>query len=239
MVVERLLQVVARAILLLAASCAYAEQYTLTDLGTLGGGGSFGEAINNNGQVTGITNTASGVATAFIFTGGRMTDLGIVACGTFSQGTSINSAGVVAGTSGIPGISVHAAIFSNGQVKDLGTLGGTNSNGTGINASGQITGYAEIPGDNHYRHAFLYTPGIGLQDIGTLGGPESIAQGINDSGEVVGYSGVAVISPPHAFLYSNNEMIDLGTLPVGANVIPLSVATDHQRERANNGLFKR
>jgi probable HAF family extracellular repeat protein len=114
----------ARAILFLTVSyCANAEQYSLTDLGTLGGGVSVGEAINNNGQVTGITKTADGTATAFLYSGGKMTDLGIVAGGTFSEGSAINAAGVVAGTSGIPGVSVHAVIFSNGQVIDLGTLG--------------------------------------------------------------------------------------------------------------------
>jgi len=170
MPLQRPLRTMARAILFLTASYASAEQYTLTDLGTLGGGVSIGEAINNNGQVTGITKTANGTATAFIYTGGKMRDLGIVAGGNFSEGSAINEAGVVAGTSGsdIPGASRHAVIFRNGQVIDLGTLGGTNSNGLGINASGQVTGYSEIAGSPPYRHAFLYAPGTGLQDIGTL-----------------------------------------------------------------------
>ena len=63
-----------------------------------------------------------------------------------------------------------------------------------------------------------------MQDIGTLGGPESIAQGINESGAVVGYSGFAVISSPHAFLYSNGALTDLGTLE-GGGTQSLSVAT--------------
>jgi probable HAF family extracellular repeat protein len=113
---------VARAILLLAVSCAYAEQYTLTDLGTLGGGGSFGEAINNHGQITGITNTANGTATAFLYTDGKMTGLGFASGGAFSEGTSINSAGVVAGISGVPGISVHAVIFGMDELLTLEPL---------------------------------------------------------------------------------------------------------------------
>jgi probable HAF family extracellular repeat protein len=214
------------ALVFLGFCCAHAGQYTLTDLGSLGGDVSV-RAINNTGQITGIANTANGTSTAFLYTGGKMTDLGTVAGGNFSYGTAINSAGVVAGiagTSTVGGI-VHAVIFSNGHVTDLGTLGGTNSAANGINDSAQVVGYGEIRGDNHYRHAFLYMSSTGMQDIGTLGGPESIARGINDSGAVVGYSVIAVISPPRAFLYSNNTMIDLGNLPVGANVIPISVAT--------------
>ena len=223
---KKLLELLPRVFLSLAFCCSYAEQYTLQDLGTLGGVASTGEAINNQGQVTGITTTANGTGAAFLHTSGKMIGLGTIPGGNFSEGTSINSAGVVAGSSGTLDVSIHAAIFSGGQVIDLGTLGGTNSDGNGINASGQIAGYSEIPGDSHFRHAFLYTPGIGLQDIGTLGGPESVAQGINDSGAVVGYSGLPVISPsPLAFLYSNGTLTNLGTLPTGGNVIPLSLAT--------------
>src|SRR5215813_3798389 len=105
---EKCIKTLACALVSLAFCCAHAGQYTLTDLGTLGGVVSSGEAINNNGHVTGITKTANGTATAFLYTAGKMTDLGIVAGGTYGEGTSVNSAGVVAGTSGTPGVSVHA-----------------------------------------------------------------------------------------------------------------------------------
>jgi probable HAF family extracellular repeat protein len=53
-------------------------------------------------------------------------------------------------------------------------------------------------------HAFLYEDGQ-MKDLGTLGGTTmSIANAINDSGQVVGTSG------SRAFLYQNEEMIDLG-----------------------------
>jgi probable HAF family extracellular repeat protein len=210
------------ALVSLGFCCAYAGQYTLKDLGSLGGDVSV-RAINNAGQITGIANTANGTSTAFLYTGGKMTPLGTVAGGNFSDGTAINRAGVVAGDAGTIGVSVHAVIFNNGHVTDLGTLGGTNSAASGINDGGQVVGNAEIPGDNHYLHAFLYMPSTGMQDIGTLGGPGSIARGINNSGAVVGYSSVAVTSGSHAFLYSNNTMTDLGTL--AGDGFGLSVAT--------------
>src|SRR3712207_5277036 len=55
-----------------------------------------------------------------------------------------------------------------------------------------------------------------ITDLGTLSGDNmSIARGINNSGQVVGTSSVIYGSPGNgrAFLYSNGEMINLGTLP--------------------------
>jgi len=49
-----------------------------------------------------------------------------------------------------------------------------------------------------------------VQELGTLGG-DSYASAINDSGQVVGYSHPAN-GAPHAFLYKDDKMTDLGTL---------------------------
>jgi probable HAF family extracellular repeat protein len=51
---------------------------TLTDLGTLGGASSCGDAINVRGDVTGYADTAS-AAHAFLVTAATMTDLGTIA----------------------------------------------------------------------------------------------------------------------------------------------------------------
>ena len=47
---------------------------------------------------------------------------------------------------------------------DLGTLGGPASEANGINNPGQIAGTSSLS-DSIYPHAFLYTPGEGMQDI--------------------------------------------------------------------------
>jgi probable HAF family extracellular repeat protein len=50
--------------------------YTLTDLGTLGGSGSYASAINDKGQVVGYSDTTGDLAThAFLYSKGTMTDL--------------------------------------------------------------------------------------------------------------------------------------------------------------------
>ena len=76
---------------------AAARQYSVTDLGTLGGGGSQAGAINNRGQVVGSAYTASGDYHAFLWEDGEMTDLGTLPGGSFSFAQAINNRGQVVG----------------------------------------------------------------------------------------------------------------------------------------------
>jgi len=67
-------------------------------------------------------------------------------------------------------------------------------------------------------------PGITITDLGNLGG-DSVAYAINNEGQVVGYSYTAAFQP-HAFLWQNGTMTDLGTLVGGTQ----SVADDINNE---------
>ena len=69
---------------------AAAVTYRYTDLGTLGGGLSWGNGINNAGQVVGTASTGSGLSAA-IWHGGKVTRL------PMTLGDAINEAGQVAG----------------------------------------------------------------------------------------------------------------------------------------------
>src|ERR1700674_5082558 len=70
---------------------AQAPRYSVTDLGTLGGGTSKGYGINESGQVTGVAVTASGALHAFLYApGSGMTDLGTLGGGE-SKGFGINA----------------------------------------------------------------------------------------------------------------------------------------------------
>jgi probable HAF family extracellular repeat protein len=186
--------------------------YTVTDLGSLGGGYSYAYGINNRAQVVGVS---SGVAQtdAFLYSNGKMTDLGTLG-GTYSQAFGINDRGQVVGYSNTAGDTEQDAfLWQKGTMTDLGTLGGTYSQAVGINNRGQVVGVSAPTGDSAL-HAFLWQNGT-MTDLGTLGGTESQAFGINNRGQVVGVAttpGDTRDTQAHAFLWQKGTMNDLGTL---------------------------
>jgi probable HAF family extracellular repeat protein len=197
---------------------------TMQDLGTLGGPTSIALNINASGQIAGTADTADGHTHAVMWDNGKMTDLGTLG-GADSFGVSINDAGQVAGWSttapdqkpGDPG--THAAIWDHGKVTDLGTLGGPVSRANTINNRGQVAG-ASVDTAGQLR-PFLWQNGE-MTDLGALPGyTAGRAATLNDRGDVAGWSeraggGVtnSVSGGSHrAFLYRDDQLIDLGTLP--------------------------
>src|SRR5262245_8277432 len=77
---------------------ASAADWTLVDLGTLGGANAYAAAVSAGGRVAGCSETASGEIHAFVWYGGAMTDLGR---GADAAGNScafaLNDRGLVAG----------------------------------------------------------------------------------------------------------------------------------------------
>jgi len=188
-----------------AASAAQALSYTVTDLGTLGGTSSSGYGINNSGQVTGWSYTASGFYHAFLYGNGSMTDLG--GLGGKSIGSSINDSGQVTGWLDYSAYS-HAFLYSNGAMTDLGLLSGDDhSYASSINDSGQVVGVSENFTRGHNR-AFLYSNGI-MTDL-SFGSSYSSATGINNSGQAVG---VWILGGAgNVYLYNSGVMTDLGII---------------------------
>ena len=221
---------------------ASAVEYTITNLGMLGGSSSHALGINNSGQVVGQSyTTGDTTAHAFLYSNGTMTDLGTL-YDAYSIARGINSSGQVEvevyNTSGF----ARSFLYSNGGMTDLGTLGPPNTSAihaTAINDSGQVVGYSSNLLNNH---AFIYSNGV-MADLSNLMGLDYLVpHGINNAGEIVGYIGneaflfsqgsvsilgngaamgvnnlgqvVGYTSDSHAFLYSGGVMQDLGTLGV-------------------------
>jgi probable HAF family extracellular repeat protein len=204
-----LVTVIAAAPLRAPAASAQPE-YSVADLGTLGGG-TIALGINDKTQAVGGSVLAGGSFHAFVFQQGALSDLGTLPGGNNSEAFGLNESGQVVGTSGTAGVPSyfgHAFIFSDQRMRDLGTLGGTWSEAFGINERGEVAGGSAIAGDQT-AHAFLYRKGK-LRDINPRGSAGSVAYGINDSGAVVGYAFLK--RGPHAFVYSDEHVTDLGTL---------------------------
>lgn len=217
----------AAALLAWAASAAHAAgSWTLVDVGTLGGPGSYGAAISNTGMVAGCADTADGHAHAFVYANGVMRDLGDPGSGP-SCALAVNNDGVVAGRSETGEIVIWRTTGVT-RLGVLGDVGGIDGSGTVVGSmrdgartiafkyqggvitqllqsaseSSSATGInarGQITGTANGR-AVLYEGG-GARDLGTLGGNSSTGRGINDNGEVVGMSTDAN-GQPHPFLYT-------------------------------------
>lgn len=161
--------------------------YHVTDLGTLGGAGAVGLAINSSGQVTGASGTTGDAQShAFVWTpttpngtSGTMRDIGTLG-GTQSQGVSINASGQVTGDSLTAGDQALHAFVYDGAMRDLGAVGDRSSSGTGINDVGHVVGV--VTNSASYR-AFLYDGA--RHDLPSDQDQPSSVAGINASGQVV------------------------------------------------------
>lgn len=203
------------AVALILAPLAAAQSYTVTDLGTLGGGNnSIPAAINDQGAVVGNATLSNGDQHAFVWTSTTgMRDLGTLGGAAAQSGArGINGSGEVAGFSYLAdGVTYRAFLWTTSAgMQDLGTLGGSYSVANGINDAGEVVGCAYLA-DGVSLHGFLWTAAAGMRDLGTLGGDTSCAQGINQSGEVAGFSYLADKLTYHAFLWTQFGGIqDLG-----------------------------
>jgi probable HAF family extracellular repeat protein len=191
---------------------------TLHNIDTFGDGCSFGYGINDSGQVVGKACTPSGNEHAFLYSGGKMTDLGSLAGpnGPISGANDINNLGQVVGeseTSFTFSSTNHAFLWSNGKMTDLGTLGGTESFAYAINDSSQIVGAASIT--NGPEHAFLDQNGK-MTDLGAFG-DGSVALAVNSSGIAVGWADLQGAN--RATIFGGGTIQDLNTLiPAGSGV---------------------
>jgi probable HAF family extracellular repeat protein len=174
--------------------------FSIADLGTLGGTLSFGYGINNRGQAVGTSSIACNCDThAFLWAGGVLHDL--TPGQASGDALGINDRTQVVGESTLT--HGHPFLWS----RDAGM--------TELPISGfafKVNNAAEVVGKtSNPTHAFLWNNGRVI-DLGTFGGDNAVsgAYGINNSSEVVGQaSGPNFL---HAFSWTESGgMKDLGS----------------------------
>ena len=184
---------------LLSIVPAAAQSYALTKLGILPSGKfSYGNAVNNSGQVAGQSNIVpagnnnGGVQAATLYSSGTLSEISPAS----SSANSINAAGQVTGiteTSAPGAVTVEQAyIYSTlngvGTTTYLPTFGGNFSEGFGINNSGQVVGQSAAADQSN--RAFLYSNSNLIDVDKILGGGvnynNSVAYGISNNGKITG-----------------------------------------------------
>lgn len=197
----------AATVALCASTGAHAAQFTIQDIGDLGGskGYTFAHGMNDLGQIVG-TSSYSTQNHAFLWdplTG--MQDLGDLGSGTrYSIATDINNKGQVVGSASNNDLRQHAFRWSaDGGMQDLGVLNATEdySFATAINDLGEVVGYSSTSA--YGTAGFKWTENGGMERLFAL----DEARDINNLGQIVGYKGYS------ARLIQNGETVDLGDIP--------------------------
>jgi probable HAF family extracellular repeat protein len=208
--------------LLVAASTCFAQMYTVTDLGTLGGTTSTASGINAFGQVAGTSYTATGLLRPFRTASNRPIDplTDAIDCGgplLRCRATGINDSGQVVGETWVVGedwVSFRTGGNGSDSVEFIPLLFGR---AWGINNSGQVVIFSLGESGNtpssisgcggagcSYRTGDNGDPDLShLSELGTLapggwdphGAGWTVATAINDSGEVVGWSDIGDKAP--------------------------------------------
>jgi probable HAF family extracellular repeat protein len=180
-----------------------AEQ--IADLGTIGGAEGFADAVNEQGDIVGESQTANGVFHATLWlVDGPPVDLDTLGS-RFSLALAVNSTRQVVGEVSLPGMAQRGFRWTpETGMQTLGVLpGDIASTAQDINDAGVIVG-TSIPGGEFPPpppHAVRWVDGA-IEDLNTLidaPGWELVrAQGINDAGWIVGVG--LLNGQEHAFL---------------------------------------
>lgn len=188
---------------MLSPGVARAANYTVTDIGSLGGR-SYGYGINNSGQVVGFSSkTPLGNDSPFLFSAGVISEIKVAATGgNLGGANAINDSGQIVGATAPSGFGSNPFIYQGASVTIINVSGEANA----------ISPNGTVAGEMSNGHGFLYQNNS-VVDIGQFTpNRNTYVNGVNDLGHAVGYGYLAASNNYHAFVYADGGMSDLGTL---------------------------
>ena len=187
----------------------------------VGGDYSSATGINDAGEITGASNTATAILPFLWSEKGGLQPLPVLPGDTCGQAVAINKHGDIAAYSSGPN-GTRALLWSRkGGVRDLGVLpGGKYSRANDLNDSDEVAG---VSGSGDGDRAVLWTKDGNARDLGTLPGDSAAeAVAVNNAGDVVGYSRGPV--GMRAFLWTKSGgMEELGVLTGGSSSRALAI----------------
>ena len=201
------------------AAGAPASTYSITDLGSLGGGRTSPMGINNRGAVVGFSTTVDGLTRAFLYTGGSLVDLGTLG-GDESFAYRISDNGIIVGRAQDSSGRFRAFMtkMKSGAIELISLdprVDGDFSAALGVNSVGEATGYYTTAGDHmSARNRVLFYRDSRVEDLGTFGGEDGRVVAVNGRSLVGFFS-----SEPHAdyaqhrsFLFTGGKLVPIGSL---------------------------
>ena len=204
----------------MGAAGAPASTYSITDLGSLGGGRTSPMGINNRGAVVGFSATLDGLTRAFLYTGGSLVDLGTLG-GDDSFAYRISDNGIIVGRAQDASGRFHAFVTTfNGGAIELNALNpradGDFGAALGVNSVGDVAGYYLTEGDHmSARNRVFYYRDFRVEDLGAFGGEDGVVVAVNDRGSLAGFFS----AEPHAdyaehrsFLFTRGKLVPIGSL---------------------------
>ena len=216
-----------------AAPIEEGQLYKLTELGTLAEKKmSIPTAINQKGQIAGVSSAGPSTEAAFCYHPGpgTMESVASKPATWLTRAFGLNDVGQVVGDStfgegdGKTAPVRQAALFVNGSSASLVGVMDPNveTRAMDINNSGVAVGFSGPDSGGAANRAFAWTASTGRFDLGTLGGSSARALAINNAGVITGHSEVdgdagTPWGSTHAFIILPSHsgqagMIDLGTL---------------------------
>ena len=202
------------------AAGAPASTYSITELGSLGGGRTSPMGINNRGAVVGFSATLDGLTRAFLYTGGSLVDLGTLG-GDDSFAYRISDNGLIVGRAQDSSGRFHAFVTTfNGGAIELNALNpradGDFGAALGVNSVGDVAGYYLTEGDHmSARNRVFYYRDFRVEDLGAFGGEDGVVVAVNDRGSLAGFFS----AEPHAdyaehrsFLFTRGQLVPIGSL---------------------------